>query len=72
LGEIPAASELAGLSRDEYLNAMAARAPHILERWADAQEGFEGANRKTHAVRGFLGVESFGVNDVSGRSWDHC
>jgi mannose-6-phosphate isomerase-like protein (cupin superfamily) len=62
LGEIPPASELAGFSRDAYFDAMAARAPHILERWADAQERFEGANRKTHAVRGFLGVESFGVN----------
>ena len=62
LREIPAASELPGFSRDEYFKAMAERAPHILERWADAQARFEGANRKTHAVRGFLGVESFGVN----------
>jgi mannose-6-phosphate isomerase-like protein (cupin superfamily) len=41
---------------------MTERAPHILQRWKDAQERFEGANRKTHAVRQFLGVESFGVN----------
>ena len=41
---------------------MAQRAPHILERWSDAQARFESANRKTHAVRGFFGVESFGVN----------
>jgi mannose-6-phosphate isomerase-like protein (cupin superfamily) len=41
---------------------MRERAPHVLERWADAAERFEGAHRKTHAVRGFLGVESFGVN----------
>ena len=41
---------------------MKERAPHILERWADAGERFESANRKTHAVRGFLGIESFGVN----------
>src|SRR6266545_7963520 len=36
---------------------MAERAPHVLERWADA-----GEHRKTHDVRGFLGVDSFGVN----------
>ena len=41
---------------------MAERAPHILERWADAAARFEHANRGTHDVRGFLGVESFGVN----------
>jgi mannose-6-phosphate isomerase-like protein (cupin superfamily) len=62
LREIPPASDLPGFSSDEYFKAMADRAPHILERWADAQERFDGANRKTHAVRGFLGVESFGVN----------
>ncbi len=62
LREIPAASDLPGFSREEYFAAMAERAPHILERWADAQARFEAANRKTHAVRPFLGVESFGVN----------
>ncbi len=41
---------------------MAERAPHILERWADAGARFESANRKTHDVRGFLGIESFGAN----------
>ena len=41
---------------------MQKRAPHILERWADAGERFEHDNRKTHDLRGFLGVESFGVN----------
>jgi mannose-6-phosphate isomerase-like protein (cupin superfamily) len=62
LREIPAAAELPGGNREEYLKGMAERAPHILERWADAEARFESANRKTHAVRGFLGVESFGVN----------
>lgn len=62
LGEIPPASELPGFSREEYFKGMAERAPHILERWEDAAKRFEGANRKTHAVRGFFGVESFGVN----------
>ena len=62
LSEIPAGSELPGFSRDEYFEAMQERAPHILERWSDAQAQFRGANRKTHAVRPFLGVESFGVN----------
>lgn len=62
LREIPPASELAGFSRDAYLKAMSDRAPHILERWADAEERFEDDNRKTHAVRAFLGIESFGVN----------
>ena len=62
LREIPGAAELPGFDADEYFRAMEERAPHILERWSDAQARFEGENRKTHAVRGFLGVESFGVN----------
>ena len=62
LGEIPSRSEQPGASAEEYLEGMRKRAPHILERWADAGERFEHANRKTHDVRGFLGVESFGVN----------
>jgi mannose-6-phosphate isomerase-like protein (cupin superfamily) len=41
---------------------MAQRAPHILKRWADAGEQFAHDHRKTHDVRGFLGVESFGAN----------
>ncbi len=41
---------------------MAQRAPHILERWADAGKQFAHENRSTHDVRGFFGVESFGVN----------
>ena len=62
LRDIPPASESPAFSLEEYRQAMAERAPHILERWADAATRFEGANRKTHAVRGFLGIESFGVN----------
>jgi mannose-6-phosphate isomerase-like protein (cupin superfamily) len=41
---------------------MAERAPHILERWAEAGRNFAHEHRKTHDVRGFLGVESFGIN----------
>jgi len=62
LEDIPASLPAAGFSPDEYRQAMAERAPHILERWADAGARFEHANRKTHDVRGFLGVSSFGVN----------
>jgi mannose-6-phosphate isomerase-like protein (cupin superfamily) len=62
LSEIPAAGELPGASRDEYFEAMRERAPHILERWRDAAERFRGEHRKTHAVRMFLGIRSFGVN----------
>jgi mannose-6-phosphate isomerase-like protein (cupin superfamily) len=62
LNEIPSRSELPGVSVEEYLEAMRERAPHILERWADAQSRFKGEHRKTHDVRGFLGVESFGIN----------
>jgi mannose-6-phosphate isomerase-like protein (cupin superfamily) len=62
LREIPASSETPGFSAEEYRQAMAERAPHILERWADAGKQFEHTNRKTHDVRSFLGVESFGVN----------
>jgi mannose-6-phosphate isomerase-like protein (cupin superfamily) len=62
LSEIPSRSEMPGVSVAEYLEAMRERAPHILERWADAQKRFRGEHRKTHDVRGFLGVESFGIN----------
>ena len=62
LSEIPPRSELPGFSAEDYREAMAERAPHILERWAKAGETFEHEHRKTHDVRGFLGVESFGVN----------
>jgi mannose-6-phosphate isomerase-like protein (cupin superfamily) len=62
LRDIPGASESPEFSREDYLSAMAERAPHILERWADAEAQFEHENRKTHNVRGFFGVESFGVN----------
>jgi mannose-6-phosphate isomerase-like protein (cupin superfamily) len=62
LRDIPPSSQLPGFSRDEYVQGMKERAPHILRRWADAEARFETANWKYHAVRGFLGVESFGVN----------
>ena len=62
LQEIPASSEAPGFSRDEYRRAMEERAPHILERWSEAGERFPHEHRKTHDLRGFLGVESFGVN----------
>jgi mannose-6-phosphate isomerase-like protein (cupin superfamily) len=62
LREIPARSELPGFAADEYRQAMAERAPHILQRWAEAGEHFAHEHRKTHDVRGYLGVGSFGVN----------
>ena len=62
LREIPASSEAPGFSREDYRRGMEERAPHILARWADAGERFPHENRRTHDVRGFLGVESFGVN----------
>ena len=62
LREIPARSEMPGFSPEQYRQAMAERAPHILERWAEAGERFAHEHRKTHDVRGFLDVESFGVN----------
>ena len=62
LHDIPASSETHTVSAEDYQRAMAERAPHILQRWADAGERFEHANRKTHDVRGFLGFESFGAN----------
>src|SRR5919198_5646560 len=62
LSGIPSRSEMPGVSVDEYLAAMRERAPHILERWADAQRRFKGDHRKTHDVRGFFGVQSFGIN----------
>lgn len=62
LREIPSRGEMPGFSREEYWQGMEKRAPHILERWADAGARFKSENRKTHDVRGFLGVGSFGVN----------
>jgi mannose-6-phosphate isomerase-like protein (cupin superfamily) len=62
LGEIPARSESPGFSPEQYWQAMSERAPHILERWDNAASRFESANRRTHDVRGFLGIESFGAN----------
>jgi mannose-6-phosphate isomerase-like protein (cupin superfamily) len=62
LRDVPARSELPGFSAEDYRRGMAERAPHILERWADAGERFAHDHRRTHDLRGFLGVESFGVN----------
>jgi mannose-6-phosphate isomerase-like protein (cupin superfamily) len=62
LREVPASSEAPGFSREDYRRGMEERAPHILERWAEAGERFPHDHRKTHDLRGFLGVESFGVN----------
>ena len=62
LREIPPRSEMPGFSPERYREAMAERAPHILERWADAGDRFPHEHRKAHDVRGFLGVDSFGVN----------
>jgi mannose-6-phosphate isomerase-like protein (cupin superfamily) len=62
LREIPSRAEMPGFSTEGYREAMEDRAPHILERWARAGEEFAHDNRKTHDVRGFFGVQSFGVN----------
>jgi hypothetical protein len=52
LGEIPSRSEMPGFSAEEYRTAMAKRAPHILERWADAAARFKGDNRGTRVFTG--------------------
>src|SRR5881394_1519062 len=62
LRDIPSVGDLPGVDTDAYLQRMTDRAPHILQRWAAAQERYDGENRRTHAVRMFLGIESFGVN----------
>src|ERR671937_1530101 len=62
LRDVPPASERPGFSPEEYREAMAERAPHIVERWADAGERFAHEHRQTHDVRGFLGIGSFGAN----------
>ena len=62
LRDVPSATDQPGFPLDEYRRAMAERAPHILERWRDAQERFAHEHRRTHDVRGFLGIESFGAN----------
>jgi mannose-6-phosphate isomerase-like protein (cupin superfamily) len=65
LSEVPGAAQLPGFSREKYLEGMAERAPHILERWEDAAKRFPGENRKTHAVRPFFGIQAFGANAFS-------
>ena len=62
LSQIPPRSKLPGFSLEEYRAGMEERAPHVLERWADAEARFKEDNRKTHDLRGFLGIESFGAN----------
>ena len=62
LSEIPSRPDNPGFSTEGYREAMAERAPHILQRWAEAGERFAHEHRKTHDVRSFFGVESFGVN----------
>jgi hypothetical protein len=62
LREIPDRAALPGFSQTEYRRALGERAPHIVERWADARARFAHDNRRTHDVRGFLGVGSFGAN----------
>lgn len=62
LSDVPGATARPGFSRDAYFRGMEERAPHILARWKDAGERFASDHRTTHDVRGFLGVESFGVN----------
>ena len=66
LADVPPSSARPGFSGDEYRKAMAKRAPHILERWADAGERFPHEHRKTHDVRGFLSISAFGVNAFEG------
>jgi mannose-6-phosphate isomerase-like protein (cupin superfamily) len=62
LRDIPSRGEMPGFSTEGYREAMAERAPHILERWKKAGEQFPHEHRQTHDVRGFFGIESFGVN----------
>jgi len=62
LSGIPPRSEIPGFSTEGYREAMAERAPHILQRWAEAGERFAHEHRKAHDVRGFFGIGSFGAN----------
>jgi mannose-6-phosphate isomerase-like protein (cupin superfamily) len=62
LRDIPSRAEIPGFSAEEYQQAMSERAPHILERWADAGERFAHEHRRTHDIRDYFGVGSFGVN----------
>jgi hypothetical protein len=62
LADVPESSQRPGFSREEYRRGMEERAPHILERWADAGARFPHEHRRTHDLRGFLGIESFGAN----------
>ena len=67
LRDIPSSAQLPGYDRDEYLKGMNERAPHILERWRDAEARFASDSTKWHALRPFLGIESFGANAVEAR-----
>ncbi len=58
--EIPVPGSQATPEEDE--RALAERAPWILERWEAAAARWPDADRRTHAVRRYLGISSFGAN----------
>jgi mannose-6-phosphate isomerase-like protein (cupin superfamily) len=68
LEEIPSSADIPvpGLdsTREEEQEALRERAPRAVEAWESmfAKYGDAFRNRKTHAVRRYLGIESFGVN----------
>lgn len=66
LEDIPSSAEIpvAGLdlSPDEEERALRERSPRSAEVWAKVEAKYGQINRRTHAVRRFLGIESFGCN----------
>jgi hypothetical protein len=66
LEDIPSSAEIPvpglELTPEEEAEAILARAPRAAETWDRAEHKFGGVNRRTHAVRRYLGIESFGVN----------
>lgn len=67
LDEIPASSAipvsaLEEVSPEDELEALRARDPAAAARWEEFARRWPDSDRRTHAVRRFLGITSFGAN----------
>jgi mannose-6-phosphate isomerase-like protein (cupin superfamily) len=66
LEQIPSSAEIPvpglELTPEEEERAIRERAPRATTTWEKMQRKYGGVNRRTHAVRRYLGIESFGCN----------
>lgn len=66
LSDVPSSSDIPvpglELTPDEELDVLRERAPVAVATWEGMSEKYGPINRRTHAVRRYLGIESFGCN----------